>query len=162
MSSSGRWLRTSVIYLLMALAIILIIVLFFHPASDTNTVTVSTILSDIKTDISKGQQDTLSVSSDTITLTRGSNTTKEAADINSTFDVTQVLKDNSIDYTNSKLLVLQYDAPSALGAWLGVLVNLIPFLLIGGLLFFMMRQAQGSNNQAISIRPARRRRAPHR
>ncbi len=157
MSSSGKWLRTSIIYLLMALAIILIIVLFFHPASDTNTVNVSTILSDIKTDISKNQQDTLAVASDTITLTRGQNTTKEAANINNTFDVTQVLKDNGIDYTNSKLLVLQYDAPSAISAWLGVLEYLIPFLLIGGLLFFMMRQAQGSNNQAMSFGKSRAR-----
>src|SRR5205085_5828026 len=39
----------------------------------------------------------------------------------------------------------------------GVLVNLIPFLLIGGLLFFMMRQAQGSNNQAISFGKSRAR-----
>src|SRR5205085_8305444 len=129
----------------------------FHPASDTNTVNVSTILSDIKTDMSKSQQDTLSVSNDTLTLTRGQDTTKEAANINNTFDITQVLKDIGIDYTNNKLLVLQYAAPSALSAWLGVLVNLIPFLLIGGLLFFMMRQAQGSNNQAISFGKSRAR-----
>src|SRR5437899_673951 len=111
---SGKWLRTSIIYLLMALAIIFIIVLFFHPTSDTNTVNVSTILSDIQTDISKNQTDTLTVSSNTITLTRGQNATKEEANINNTFDITQVLKDNSIDYTNNKLLVLQYEAPSAL------------------------------------------------
>ena len=56
---SGKWLRTSMIYLLMALAIIFIIVLFFHPTSDTNTVNVSTILADIKTDMAKNQKDTL-------------------------------------------------------------------------------------------------------
>ena len=98
MSSSGKWLRTSIIYLLMALAIILIIVLFFHPASDTNTVNVSTILNDIKTDMAKGQRDTLSVSANTITLTRGQSSTKDVANINDTFDITQVLKDNGIDY----------------------------------------------------------------
>src|SRR5712692_10401744 len=157
MSSSGKWLRTSIIYLLMALAVILIIVLFFHSSSDTNPVNVSTILNDIKTDMNKNQQDTLAVSNTTITLTRGSDTTREQANINDTFDATRVLKDNGIDYTNNKLLVLQYEAPSALGAWLGVLVNFIPFLLIGGLLFFMMRQAQGSNNQAISFGKSRAR-----
>src|SRR5579885_3553346 len=157
MSSSGKWLRTSFIWLIMLLAIVLIIVLFFRSPSDTKQVNVSTILSDIKTDMSKNQQDTLDVSSDTITLTRGQDGSKEAANINSSFDVTQVLKDNGIDYTNSHLLVLEYEAPSALGAWLSILGGLIPFILVAGLLIFMMRQAQGSNNQAMSFGKSRAR-----
>ncbi|HJT59845.1 MAG TPA: ATP-dependent zinc metalloprotease FtsH, partial [Ktedonobacteraceae bacterium] len=157
MSSSGKWLRTSFIWLVMLLAIVLIIVLFFRSPSDTKQVNVSTILSDIKTDMGKNQQDTLDVASDTITLTRGQDGTKEDANINSSFDVTTVLKDNGIDYTDSRLLVLQYDAPSALGAWLSILGGLIPFILIGGLLIFMMRQAQGTNNQAMSFGKSRAR-----
>lgn len=157
MSSSGKWLRTSFIWLVMLLAIVLIIVLFFRSPSDTKQVNVSTILSDIKTDMSKNQQDTLDVASDTITLTRGQDGSKEDANINSSFDVTTVLKDNGIDYTDSRLLVLQYDAPSALGAWLSILGGLIPFILIGGLLIFMMRQAQGTNNQAMSFGKSRAR-----
>src|SRR5579883_3090531 len=157
MSSSGKWLRTSFICLIMLLAIVLIIVLFFRSPSDTKQVNVSTILSDIKTDMSKNQQDTLDVSSDTITLTRGQDGSKEAANINSSFDVTQVLKDNGIDYSNTRYLVLQYEPPGALSAWLNILGGLIPFILIGGLLIFMMRQAQGSNNQAISFGKSRAR-----
>ncbi len=157
MSTGGKWLRTSFIWLILALALVLIIIVFFRPSSDTNTVNVSTILNDIKTDMAKYQKDTLSVSTGAITLTRGHNSTKEAANINDTFDITKVLKDNGIDYTNSQLLVLQYEPPSALGAWLNVLGGLIPFILIGGLLFFMMRQAQGTNNQALSFGKSRAR-----
>ncbi len=156
MSSSGKWLRTSFIWLILALALVLIIIVFFRPSPDTNTVTVSTILAHIKADMANNQKDTLSVSTSTITLTR-QNSTKEAANINDTFDITKVLKDNGIDYTNSQLLVLQYEPPSALGAWLNILGGLIPFILIGGLLFFMMRQAQGSNNQALSFGKSRAR-----
>src|SRR5436305_2506742 len=157
MTSSGKWLRNSFIWLVLALVIVLIIVLFFHSSSDTTSVNVSTILNDIQTDISKNQTDNLSVGPDTITLTRGQNGPKEAANINDTFDITKVLKDNGIDYTNNKHLVLQYDAPSALGAWLNILGGLLPFLFIGGLLIFMMRQAQGSNNQALSFGKSRAR-----
>jgi len=157
MSSGGKWLRTSFIWLILALALVLIIIVFFRPSTDTNSVNVSTILSDIKLDMAKGQKDILSVSSNTLTLTRGQSSTKEVATINDTFDVTQVLKDNGIDYTNSQLLVLQYESPSALGSWLNVLGGLIPFILIGGLLLFMMRQAQGSNNQALSFGKSRAR-----
>jgi cell division protease FtsH len=151
MSTGGKWLRTSFIWLILALALVLIIVVFFRPSSDTTPVNVSTILNGIKTDMAKNQKDTLSVSTNAITLTRGQNSTKEVANINDTFDITKVLKDNGIDYTNSQLLVLQYEPPSALGSWLGILGGLIPFILIGGLLFFMMRQTYGRNNKALSI-----------
>src|SRR4249919_2099917 len=157
MSTGGKWLRTIFIWLILALALVLIIIVFFRPSSDTTSVNVSTILNDIKTDMAKNQKDTLSVSTTAITLTRGQNSTKEVASINDTFDITKVLKDNGIDYTNSQLLVLQYEPPSALGSWLSILGGLIPFILIGGLLIFMMRQAQGSNNQALSFGKSRAR-----
>jgi cell division protease FtsH len=157
MTSSGKWLRNSFIWLILALLIVLIIVLFFHSGSDTTQVNISTILNDIKTDIARNQTDTLLVSNETITLTRGQNQSKEGANINNTLDITKVLKDNNIDYTNSKQLVLQYDSPSAVSAWLNILVGLLPFLFIGGLLIFMVRQAQGSNNQALSFGKSRAR-----
>src|SRR5438876_5820487 len=157
MSTGGKWLRTSFIWLILALALVLIIVVFFRPSSDTNSVNVSTILNDIKMDMAKNQKDTLSVSTNAITLTRGQNSTKEVANINDTFDITKVLKDNGIDYTNNQLLVLEYEPPSAVGAWLNILGGLIPFILIGGLLIFMMRQAQGTNNQALSFGKSRAR-----
>ena len=157
MSSSGKWLRTSFIWLILALALVLLIIVFFRPSSDTNPADVSTVLNHIKADMAKGQSDILSVGATTITLTRGQSSIKDIANINNTFDVTQVLKDNGIDYTNGHLLVLQYEPPSALGAWLNILGGLIPFILIGGLLLFMMRQAQGSNNQAMSFGKSRAR-----
>jgi len=154
---SGKWVRTSFFFLLIVVAIVLV-VFFFHSSSDTKSVNVSTILADIKTDMNSNQKDTLTVSNDNITLTRGQspNAEREVANINDTFDATKVLKDNGIDYT-SRLLVLQYEPPSALGAWFNILISFIPFLLIGGLLIFMMRQAQGSNNQALSFGKSRAR-----
>ncbi len=157
MSSSGKWLRTSFIWLILALALVLIIVVFFHPSSDTTSVNVSTILNNLKTDMSKNQKDTLTVGANTITLTRAQDSNKEVANINDSFDITKVLKDNNIDYTNNRLLYLQYEPPSSFGAWLNILGGLIPFILIGVLLIIMMRQAQGSNNQALSFGKSRAR-----
>jgi cell division protease FtsH len=158
MSSNGKWIRMSLLLLLVTLAIVLVVV-FFRTPSDTQSVNVSTILADIKTDMNKNQHDTLNVASNTLTLTRGNtpDAVKEAASINDTFDTTQVLKDNGINYSNSHLLTLQYEPPSALGTWVNILVSFIPFIVIGGLLIFMMRQAQGSNNQALSFGKSRAR-----
>ena len=158
MFSNGKWVRNSIFLVLIVLAIVLV-VFFFRSSSATKSVTVSTILADIKTDMNNHQQDTLDVGTNTITLTRGNaqNGVKEAANVDDTFDITQVLRDNQINYASNRYLTLQYDAPSAIGAWLNVLIGFVPFLLIGGLLIFMMRQAQGSNNQALSFGKSRAR-----
>ncbi len=48
--------------------------------------------------------------------------------------------------------------PSAAGSILTLLISvLLPVLLIGGFIFFMMRQAQGTNNQAMSFGKSRAR-----
>ena len=48
--------------------------------------------------------------------------------------------------------------PTADTGWIGLLVSgLLPLLIIGGFIFFMMRQAQGTNNQAMSFGKSRAR-----
>jgi cell division protease FtsH len=47
---------------------------------------------------------------------------------------------------------------SAAGQWVGILITaFLPVLLIGAFIFFMMRQAQGTNNQAMSFGKSRAR-----
>jgi cell division protease FtsH len=51
-----------------------------------------------------------------------------------------------------------FDTPSNLPAiGISILTALLPILLIGGLIYYMMRQSQGSNNQAISFGKSRAR-----
>jgi cell division protease FtsH len=157
MASSGKWLRSSFLWLILAAVIVVIIVLLFRSSSDSTSVDVSTLLNDLQTDIRSGHIDTLSVGSSTLTLTREPSGGKEVANINSSFDVTQVLKDHKIDYTNTRVMVLEYEAPSAIGPWLSILGGLLPFIFLGALLVFMVRQAQGSNNQALSFGKSRAR-----
>jgi cell division protease FtsH len=47
--------------------------------------------------------------------------------------------------------------PSAWSDWGTVAITILPLLIFGGLLFFMVRQAQGSNNQAMSFGKSRAR-----
>lgn len=158
MATNGKRLRTSLFWLLILLIIILIAVFIFRPQSNAKAVNVSTILHNIQVDKGK-QQDTLNVSSDTLTLTRGKgpDAEKEAATIPASFDAIQALKDNNIDYTNGKWVILQYQPPSPFGGVLSVLGSFLPFLLIGAFLVFILRQAQGSNNQAMSFGKSRAR-----
>ena len=49
-------------------------------------------------------------------------------------------------------------SPTADTSWIGLLLTgLLPLLVIGGFIFFMMRQAQGTNNQAMSFGKSRAR-----
>jgi cell division protease FtsH len=58
----------------------------------------------------------------------------------------------------TKTVDLKYDEPSATFSVIGsILLSLLPVLLIGGFFFYMMRQAQGTNNQALSFGKSRAR-----
>jgi cell division protease FtsH len=159
MSTNRKWLTTSIFWLLAVVTIVLVIVFIFRPQTEVNAVNVSTILQHIKQDTNKGQQDTLSVGNNTLTLVRGpgQNAERESATVDDTFDITTVLKDNGIDYANNSYLILQYETPSQVWNWVSVIGGLIPFLLIAALLVFIFRQAQGSNNQAMSFGKSRAR-----
>jgi cell division protease FtsH len=159
MSNNGKWLRTGVFWLLIAVIVIIVAVVIFRPQAETTSVNVSTILQHVKDDTAKGQKDTLSVGSDTLTLIRGQapNAKHEAATVNPSFDITRVLKDNDINYANNPNLVLQYEVPNPLWGWLSALGGLIPLIFLGALIIFMLRQAQGTNNQAMSFGKSRAR-----
>ena len=51
----------------------------------------------------------------------------------------------------------EFTKPSNFFNWLGLLGTFLPLLLIGGFIYLMMRQAQGSNNQALSFGKSRAR-----
>jgi cell division protease FtsH len=52
---------------------------------------------------------------------------------------------------------LEVTPPSAASRWVSLAVNLLPFLFAGLLVFFLIRQAQGTNNQAMSFGRSRAR-----
>jgi cell division protease FtsH len=58
----------------------------------------------------------------------------------------------------TRVVQRKYEEPSATFSVVGsVLLSLLPVLLIGGFFFYMMRQAQGTNNQALSFGKSRAR-----
>jgi cell division protease FtsH len=52
---------------------------------------------------------------------------------------------------------IQIERPPEWGTWLSLLSYMIPALFVVGLIYFMFRQAQGSNNQALSFGKSRAR-----
>jgi cell division protease FtsH len=69
-------------------------------------------------------------------------------------DIKAAAERGNVTLTNDAYSVKQ--APDT--SWLGLLLTgLLPLLVIGGFIFFMMRQAQGTNNQALSFGKSRAR-----
>jgi len=65
------------------------------------------------------------------------------------------LKQEGLDYNKTQVTI---KPPSSTGQVVGSLaVNLVPVLLIGGLLYFMLKSAQGQGNQALSFGKSRAR-----
>ncbi len=161
---SGRWVRSS-IWLLVIIAVLSLLFLLFRQDTNVRDVDISTIIKNVQTDVQNGyHDDTITVSSNKILLTRHDGSQYDAT-VDDNFVITQVLKDNNIHYgpyTNAQGahpadVTLKYEPPSTFSYLLNILTAFLPFLLIGGLLIFMMRQAQGSNNQALSFGKSRAR-----
>ncbi len=91
-----------------------------------------------------GQIDKIEVSGDNLTITLKDGTKEESIKESNTN-----LKDYGIDYTKVKVEAKSPD--SGLTKIFDFLLTVLPIALIIGFFYFIMRQAQGSNNQAMSF-----------
>jgi len=146
--------QSYIIYLLLFIAIISMVVYSFGQRGNTSEVSINQLAADIKSGkVTKieGDEDRLSITYKDLTE---SVATKEA-------DATLVEQLLSLGVTQDQLdpskLKILIQPPSA---WLGVFTALgyiLPFLLLIGAFFFIFRQAQGSNNAAMSFGKSRAR-----
>ncbi len=146
----SRWMRNSFVYLLILLAVIAIVVAFFRPsAGSSNKLDLNQVIADARADKIKK----IEVNGDTLKVKETDDKTytsrKESSD-----SIVKILQDNSIDVTKVPIEVKQ---PSQFGDWVGLLIQFLPILIFIGLILFMMRQAQGSNSQAMSFGKSRAR-----
>ena len=92
----------------------------------------------------------------------GRNVTVEYGDVNRSETQTQISDVSSLeeilrsygitetDYSDGEP-VITYEQPSGWGTWLSLIGIFLPALLIIGFFYFIFRQAQGGNNQAMSF-----------
>ncbi len=154
-----RWTRGGVVLAVVgAVAVILLIFGFaMQQTNQPHDVDLSTMLADIKIDVAHQQVDTLSVNSNQLVLIRADGV-QERTGIGEGFQLGDALKrDGGIDYTNPKVLKVDYTDPGLASGIGSVLMTLVPIALIGLLLYYFVRQMQGGNSQAISFGKSRAR-----
>ncbi len=80
---------------------------------------------------------------------------EQRATLKSYVDGNSSLKDQG--FNTSKVSVSYKPESSGNSTWLGVAESIVPVILIGGILYFMLRSAQGQGNQALSFGKSRAR-----
>ena len=148
----SRWMRNSFVYLAILVAVIAVVVAFFRPSSSSSSRRdLSTVIADAKT----GQVEQIKVEGNTLKVTKNdtAKTTYTSRKENGA-SIFTILSENGVDATS---LSIEIKEPSSFGNWLGLLLQFLPFLIFLGLILFIMRQAQGTNSQAMSFGKSRAR-----
>jgi cell division protease FtsH len=152
---SSRWLRNSFIYLLILVAVIAIVVSFFRGGDSTKNLTFSDVVAAGR----DGKLKSIEISGQSLNVTLKNDTAHYKSRIGNSTDVEKVLQDNQVRIggQSDTSVDIKYKEPSAYGDWIGLLVSFLPLVVFGAILIFMMRQAQGSNSQAMNFGKSRAR-----
>jgi cell division protease FtsH len=108
--------------------------------------------SQVVSESNEGKYDKLTISGSKVEVTEDG---KETATLLSQKDPNSTLSEDGIDTSK---VAFEYKTPSEGGGiWAQLGISLLPVILIGFILFFMLRSAQGQGNQAMSFGKSRAR-----
>ena len=143
---NNRWMKNSLVYLVIIVAVITIFFMFVdQPASGSQEIGINEVVELAKNSSGSASLD-IDVQGDSITITDGLNTFTSVKEEGSS--LAQLLLDAEVPSANYSLKVNQ---GGGFGGIFGLLIGFLPLILFGGILLFMMRQAQGSNNQQMGF-----------
>src|SRR5947209_5951029 len=163
----AKWFRNSFIWLIVMVFVLAIAFQVFRnnnsPTTQINpTGGPKSLVAKVIADINSNTHVALKQDGDTVTMIEGSgpNAAHYQTTISDPQGLLDFLKLSGVPTSTRKfndVVTINYATPSQLSGWLTGLLGFLPLLIFGGLLFFMMRQAQGSNNQALSFGKSRAR-----
>ncbi len=149
----SKWSRNSFLYLILFVAVLAIVFSLFTSQSRDQTIPISEAMQLVQNDVKH------SITTDRI-IVQGNRLIVETIDgrhvstKEDRTDVLQLLRERGVQ---DNQVTVEVKPPSEWSNWLGIITTLLPVLIFGGLLVFMMRQAQGSNSQALSFGKSRAR-----
>lgn len=140
--------KNSIVYLLILLAVAALIFSIFSSPSESDELDITTVAEQIKS----GQIAKISVNNEDLTIEYNQPNANDAesrkevgVSIFTTFEELGVT-DQELSQVDIEII-----PPGVWSDWGTLAITILPLLIFGGLLFFMVRQAQGSNNQAMSF-----------
>jgi cell division protease FtsH len=142
-----KFLRT----ILVVFAIFIVVAALFSFFDTDNKDTETVAISQVATAVNNGEVDRIEVSDDKLDIYL-KNGAQQVSYKEKESSLTETLK--NLGVAGEKIAAIKIDPKPAGGnsVWLStILPFVIPFLLIAGFIWFLMRQVQGSNNKAMSF-----------
>ena len=147
---NNRWLRNSFVYLMIIIGVIVILYTLM-PFGSSNEKPVSSVISMAKHD----QLERIEVNGDNLTVIPKNGETF-GSKLEKGDSITSLLLESGVEIGDPGVEIISKGS-SGLSSFFGLLLNFLPLIFFGGLILFMMRQAQGSNNQTMSFGRSRAR-----
>ena len=156
---NNRWLRNGVVYLLVIVGVIVIFYTLLPSFGASSDVPLTTVVAMAKNDEIRE----IAVDGRKLTITPNVSSRVGSARLYSRIgnetDVINLLVESGVEIGPPSGVSVTFEGSSGLSSLLGLLLNFLPLIIFGGLILFMMRQAQGSNNQTMSFGRSRARMA---
>ena len=150
-----RWLRNSFVYLLVLVAAIALFFSIFPGGmtKEPTRVDLSQVVRFAKEDRLKS----IAVEGDTLSVTTVGDDVRYVSYKEPNSNIYQLFRDSGVPQEKIDRISIEIKKPAEFANWAGLLINFVPFLFLAGFLLFMMRQAQGTNNQAMMFGKSRAR-----
>jgi len=156
--TENRWLRNSFVWIIVMAAILLLFFVFVSTPKDRHEIAISQVVKDVSAgtvksiEATEGSGNIKICYDDPATCANYKTSLKEPLDT-----VYSVLKDAGAPQDKIDAVQIQVKPAEQWGSLLGILGFLLPTLILVGAFLFMMRQAQGTNSQAMSFGKSRAR-----
>ncbi|MBM3130424.1 MAG: ATP-dependent zinc metalloprotease FtsH [Chloroflexi bacterium] len=153
-NNQNQWMRNGLIYLLILVAVS---ALFFQVTQQPKQPTAIPI-SKLAQSVQAGAVKKISVSGTTLTVTYKEGGPQETAlKSNRDVSVEETLKNLGVPAEKVLAVDIVYEQPTQWESLLALAPYILPLVFLGALFFFLMRQAQSGNNQAMSFGKSRAR-----
>ena len=142
---NNRWVRNSLLYLVIIVAAITIFFMFSNQLDDSQEIGINEVVELAKNKSGSSKLE-IEVQGDSLTITDGVSVFTSRKEEGSS--VADLLSSAGVDISKYSVRV---KGSSGFSNLFGILIGFLPLILFGGILLFMMRQAQGNSNQQMGF-----------
>jgi cell division protease FtsH len=142
----GRWLRNSFIYLLILVAIVAIVFTVLNTGGSDKT---EQSLDGFVNQVEAGEIEEVEVDGNKLTYSIVGSDVQYETKIEEGTSVTELLQGEGIEIGDQPRINIKKDSPWS--TYFGIFLSFLPIIIIVAILFFFLRQAQGSNSQAMNF-----------
>ncbi|HET9015989.1 MAG TPA: ATP-dependent zinc metalloprotease FtsH [Thermomicrobiaceae bacterium] len=150
--ADNKWLRNGFVWIVLIIAVVALWFTFTSGNSSTKSVSFAEVAADIKA--GKVSRLVATDGSTDVQVQYVGQTTAATTRLPDNINIWDALQKFGVQPSQ---VDVQVNAASQLGNWLSTLGFILPTIFLIGVFVFMMRQAQGTNNQAISFGKSRAR-----